>query len=203
MTAAPDAAERVLSFWIGPLDADGLASPEYSRRWYTKDPAFDAEIREKFEADRFALDEGLRLDWLATPRGRLAAIIVLDQFSRNMYRGTADMFSTDALALRIAEEGITAGADRGLAASERSFFYMPFMHSEDLAMQARSVALFTGWRDGTEGRARASAENALGYAIKHRDLVVKWGRFPHRTLILGRTASKEELEFLKQPGSGF
>jgi uncharacterized protein (DUF924 family) len=175
--------DDVLGFWFG-------QPPE---RWFRKDPVFDQEIRARFTALHGELGLGEHDDWLATPRGRLAAIIVLDQFSRNMFRDTPGMFDSDARALAIALEGLARGDDRALGDAERQFFYMPLMHAEDLACQDRCVELF----------AAAGNANALRFAELHRDIVRRFGRFPHRNALLGRSSTPEEVEFLTQPGSSF
>ncbi len=183
--------EDVLAFWLGALDEQGRADEEHQKRWWTKDAAFDQEIRDRFSAAHGELMAGGHREWLDTARGRLAAIVVLDQFSRNMFRGTPASFASDPLALELAEEGIARGMDRELRADERQFFYMPLMHSEDVAAQDRCVALF------------AALPYALQYAEQHRHIVKRFGRFPHRNAILGRESTPDEGEFLKQPESSF
>jgi uncharacterized protein (DUF924 family) len=130
-------------------------------------------------------------------------VIVLDQFSRNMFRGTARMFDGDAKALAVAADGVKIGLDRALHGHERVFFYMPFMHSEDLATQERGVELFKGLRDHSEGRTREMVGGIVDYARKHRDIIARWGRFPHRNLLIERESTPAEAEFLRQPGSSF
>lgn len=174
--------DEVLAFWF--------ADPT---RWWKKDPAFDAEVQGRFLALHDAIMRGEREDWLATPRGALAYVVVLDQFSRNMFRGTGRMFASDARALAAARRALARGDDRALAADERIFLYMPFMHSEDIADQDRCVALFTA----------SPSEEQLRYAEMHRDIIRRFGRFPHRNALLGRASTPEEEEFLKQPGSSF
>jgi len=173
--------EDVLGFWF----AD-------SKRWWTKDTAFDAEIRDRFLGLHDAVERGAREEWLETARGALAYVIVLDQFSRNMFRGSARMFEGDERALSAARSAIDRGFDQGLSTDERSFLYMPFMHSEDIADQDRSVQLFA-----------STVPESLSYAEKHRAVVRRFGRFPHRNALLARASTAEELEFLKQPGSSF
>lgn len=195
--------ERVLSFWFGQLDEQGRASEETAARWWKKDSAFDQQIREEFEAEHRAILAGQREDWLKTPRGRLAYIIVLDQFSRNMYRGTPQMFAADDWALRAALEGIEQGMDRFLATDERVFFYMSLMHSEELKIQDRSVEVFSSYCNEVDGELQQRIGKNLDFAVRHRDIIVRWGRFPHRNAILGRTSTAEELAFLEQPNSSF
>ena len=181
MTSALPTSEDVLAFWF----AD-------SGRWWKKDVAFDAEVRERFLALHEAIDRGEREDWLESPRGALAYVIVLDQFSRNMFRGTARSFASDARARAAALRAVEGGDDRTLSGDERMFVYMPFMHSEDLADQDRSCALFAACRP-----------DHLRYAELHRDVIRRFGRFPHRNVILGRASTPEERKFLEQPGSSF
>lgn len=195
--------ERILSFWFGELDAEGLATADVQRRWFTKDEAFDAHLRDEYLADHRAIVAEEREHWLVDPRGRLAYVIVLDQFSRNMFRGTAAMFATDPQALRAAKGGIVKGADRALQPAERQFLYMPFMHSEALADQKRCIELFTGLRDESEGKVRDMAEYSLRYSVQHHDIIERFGRFPHRNAILERPSTPEETKFLEGPNSGF
>jgi uncharacterized protein (DUF924 family) len=203
MTPIDEEGEEVLRFWFGELDREGRAAPEAKARWWRKDAAFDQLIRDRFGPLHDAVMAGERDRWLATPRGRLAAIIVLDQFSRNMFRGSGRMHAGDARALALAREGVGLGVDRQLAHDERGLFYMPFMHSESLADQDRCVELFSSWRDELEGPLRAQVAGLLTYAEKHRDIVRRFGRFPHRNALLGRQSTPEENEFLNQPGSSF
>ena len=172
--------EEVLAFWF--------ADPA---RWWRKDAAFDAEIRARFEGLHGEIERGEHDDWCATARGALAYVIVLDQFSRNMFRGTARMFASDARALAAARAAIGRGDHHTLATQEQTFLYMPFMHSEELADQERAVELF-----GARG-------DEASYAVRHRDIVRRFGRFPHRNELLGRPSTPEELAFLSEPGSSF
>jgi uncharacterized protein (DUF924 family) len=202
MTALP-ASEDVLEYWFGALDVNGCADAEHVRRWWSKDPALDAEIRARFAPLQAAALSGRLTSWRDTARGSLAYIVVLDQFSRNMFRDTAAMFGGDALALDAALSGIELGMDRALRLDERSTFYMPLMHSEELALQERCVQLFQAFADEASGSARENLQSRVGYAERHRDIVRKFGRFPHRNALLGRTSTPAEIEFLKGPGSSF
>jgi len=195
--------EEVLAFWLGPLDRDGLASDAQCARWYRKDPSFDAEVLARFGATWSALMRGAHDDWRAAPRSLLAYVIVLDQFSRNMFRGKSQSFAGDARALSAAREGIAQGLERALVGHERVFLYMPFMHSEQLATQDECVTLFEAFRDASAGALRKVLEENVGYAVRHRDVIAEWGRFPHRNQVLDRTSTAEEMDFLKQPGSSF
>jgi uncharacterized protein (DUF924 family) len=184
-------AAEVLRFWFG--DAPGVARPE----WFRKDDAFDAAIAGRFGA---LIDTALAGDldgWADDPRSGLALVIVLDQFPRNVFRGTPRAFAGDARALAVAEGLVSRGEDSRLLAVERWFLYLPFEHSEALAVQKRSVELFARLRDDT-GEA-----GPLEWAWRHYDVVVRFGRFPHRNAILGRESTPAEREFLAQPGSSF
>jgi uncharacterized protein (DUF924 family) len=189
-------AEDVLTFWMG----DGS---RFRDEWFRRDEAFDAEVRARFEGVLDAASRGDLDAWATTPRGRLALVVVLDQFSRNALRGTARSFAQDTRAQRTATEGIDRGEDRGLPPLERMFLYMPLMHAEDRAAQARSVALFEELaRDAPAGLERALAD-ALRFARMHRDIVERFGRFPHRNATLGRESTAAEVEFSKKDGPGF
>jgi uncharacterized protein (DUF924 family) len=176
--------EDVLGFWFGEL------RPE---QWFKKDAALDQEITRRFGDLHRTLAHGVPADWLATARGALAAVIVLDQFPRNMFRGGAAAFATDGLALSVAEAAIAKGFDARLGVSERKFLYLPFEHAEDGAAQARSVQLYQALGD----------KDALDYALRHKAIIDRFQRFPHRNAALGRTSTAEELAFLKEPGSSF
>ncbi len=173
--------QAVLAFW---RDAG------YDK-WFTRNDDFDREIRERFLATHEAAALGRLADWEASAEGALALMILLDQFPRNMFRGTARAFATDKLAREIATRALDKGFDRDTPAKLRSFFYLPFEHSEDLADQERSLALYRALGD----------ENNMKYADIHADIIRKFGRFPHRNEILGRQTTAEEQAFLD--GGGF
>ena len=194
---------HVLDFWFGSFDAAGLADAAHQARWWKKDPAFDAELRQRFGAEVLAAAAGKRDLWLVTPRGRLAVVILLDQCSRNIFRDTPAMFAQDARALAIACDGLERGDDRDLQTDERAFLYLPLMHSESLADQERCVILFAALRDRLSGPARERLAGNARFAVAHRDIIARFGRFPHRNSILGRPSTPEELQFLTEPGSSF
>lgn len=179
-------ANEVLRFWFG----EGAERGKAHKRWFEKNAAFDAEVRERF----LPLYEALagNEEWLARPEECLARIIVLDQFPRNMFRGSARAFATDAQALAAARHAVAHGFDRDLLPVERQFVYLPFEHSESLADQERACELM-----------RPLGEELFDWALRHKQIIERFGRFPHRNAILGRESTPEELEFLKQPGSGF
>ncbi len=186
--------EAILEFWFGrPGTAEYGTARDF---WFRKDPAFDAELRARFgQAIETALAGGFA-EW-SSPRGALAQILLLDQFTRNCFRETPRAFAGDSLALRLAEEAIARGDDRALASAERWFMYMPFVHAESPAAQERSVALFRRLRDET------GLADPLPWAERHAEVVRRFGRFPHRNAILDRTSTPEEIAFLTTPGSRF
>ena len=189
-------AQAVLDFWF--LAPDNPGHGQSRAEWFRKDDAFDAQIRERFGAlIDTAIDGGLR-DWAAPPRGALALILVLDQFTRNVYRDTPRAFAGDAQALELAIALTQDGQDQQLEPTLRAFVYMPFEHAEDLAMQSRAVELFQLLTQSREG-----FESMLDYAQRHQEVIARFGRFPHRNAILGRDSTPEELAFLQQPGSRF
>ena len=191
----PVAWQPVLDFWFLPEGDPGhlQSRPE----WFRKDPAFDAAIRECFADDIARALAGGFPDWDADPRGALARILLLDQFTRNVHRDAPQAFAGDPLALAAAEALVDGGLDRGLPWVCRWFVYLPFEHAEDPVMQERSVALF----DALAGE--SGLEGLTEYAVRHRDIIARFGRFPHRNRMLGRTSTPDEIEFLTLPGSGF
>jgi len=193
--AGRDEAAAVLAFWFG---EPGSAEHGKSRAaWFAKDAAFDAEIRRRFLALHASAALGERDRWRGSPDTLLALVIVLDQFSRNLHRDDARAFSQDAAALAAAQEMIARGWDRERLPVERQFVYLPFEHAEDLALQDRSIELFTSLE------AFAETRGLTEWAEKHRVIIRRFGRFPHRNPALGRASTPEEVAFLKEPGSGF
>ena len=190
-------AQEVLDFCFLPP-----ADPDYGKprdAWFRKDDACDAAIAARFGATiEQAVAGGLR-DWdQLGPAGTLARIVLLDQFTRNAWRGTSASFSGDALALAAARQLADSGADQSLLPVQRWFAYMPFEHAEDARMQERAVDLFTVLAAANEGY-----EDVLDYAHRHRGVIARFGRFPHRNEILGRASTDDEIAFLAQPGSRF
>lgn len=194
--------ERVLSFWFGDGPFDETMKPREA--WWKKDPAFDQEIKTLFEDDYEGLIAGEREHWLQSARGLLAAIIVLDQFSRNMYRDTPKMYAADEHARNYANEMIAKHMDQAIGVSARPFIYMPLMHSENITDQEECVALFEALVADAPEAAKDALSKNLDFAKQHRDIVLKFGRFPHRNKIFpGRESTPEEEAFLKEPGSSF
>lgn len=177
-------ADDVLHFWF-----EEIAPGQH----FATDAALDAVIRRRFgrawEAARYCE----LWTWRATPRGRLAEILVLDQFSRNLHRGSPLAFAQDGLALALAQELVAGQHDRGLPATERAFAYMPYMHSESLAIHDQAMLLFN----------QPGLENNLHFEVRHRDIIARFGRYPHRNAALGRASTPDEATFLSEPGSSF
>jgi uncharacterized protein (DUF924 family) len=174
----------VIDFWFEELTP---------KQWFAKDEALDALIATRFESAWGAACRAELWAWRATPQGRLAEILVLDQFSRNMHRDHPMAFAQDALALVLAQEAVAQGADQALTTRQRPFLYMPYMHSESLLVHEEALRLFD----------QPGLEENLRFEHRHRDILLRFGRYPHRNAILGRDSSAEELTFLEQPGSGF
>ena len=186
---------QVLEFWFG---APGSPEAQHARReWFAKDAAFDAEIGRRFGATIEAALAGALEGWAQAPHPALALIVVLDQFTRNVFRDTPRAFSGDPAALALARSVVDRGWHEQLAPLQRVFVYLPFEHSEDIVDQCESLRLFGLLRDDPQ------AGGMLEWAIKHYDVVERFGRFPHRNAILGRESTPQELAFLAQPGSRF
>ena len=196
--------EQVLDFWFGSCGTDGALDPAKRKMWFGDGRKYDAEIREKFgplheRAGRGELDA----EWAVTPRGRIALIVVLDQLSRHIHRGTPLAFAQDPAAQKLSLDGLNRNVDRELIPAHRSFFYMPFEHAEDLELQRLGVRCFDGLARTVTDDLRKDYEGFHDYAVRHRDIIKRFGRFPHRNAVLGRQSTPEETEFLKQPGSSF
>jgi uncharacterized protein (DUF924 family) len=179
--ASPD---EILHFWFNEL------SP---KDWFRKDPDLDNRIAARFGETYESVRHQIPDDWLTTPEGYLAAVIVFDQFPRNMFRDDPRAFATDAMALALSKRAIAEGLDAKLDVDKRAFLYMPFQHAEDGADQARCVELFAALGKPVE----------LDFANRHKAIIDRFGRFPHRNAILGRTSTEEEIAFLLEPGSSF
>jgi uncharacterized protein (DUF924 family) len=175
---------NILHFWFTELT---------HKQHYAKDAALDDAIRNRFGATLEAAARCELFTWRAAPEGRLAEVLVLDQFSRNVYRDTARAFAQDALSLALAQELVASGQDRSLPLVYRRFAYMPYMHSESKGVHAQAVALFS----------QPGMEDSLRFELRHQDIIDRFGRYPHRNAILGRESTPEELAFLSEPGSSF
>jgi uncharacterized protein (DUF924 family) len=190
-------AQEVRDFWFGAPGSEAAGQPR--KEWFVKSDAFDEEIKQRFGATiNQALAGGLR-EWDAEgSQGVLARILVLDQFTRNAYRNKPESFAGDALGLAAARQLADSGAHKQLPPLQRAFAYMPFEHAEDAFMQERAVELFT-----TLAAEHPGFDDMLDYAHRHRGVIARFGRFPHRNEILGRASTPDEVDFLRQPGSRF
>lgn len=193
----PARIEAILSFWFGLSRTDPSAVPERLQRWFGVDAEFDAQIRRQFGELHTAAAAGELSEWEQTPRGTLALILLLDQFSRNLFRGTPEAFAEDAVAQRLCLEGIGRGHHEILAPMEQGFFYMPLQHAEHLHLQEQSVRCYRSLLQESAPEWRPHIQHMLDYAIEHRDIIQRFGRFPHRNAILGRQSTPEEEAFLE------
>jgi uncharacterized protein (DUF924 family) len=176
--------ERVLTFWFEEIEPQS---------WWSTDPALDEQIRKRYLGLLERAKQGELYAWRASPEGRLAEILVLDQFSRNIHRNTPQAFSQDPIALVLAQEAVATHAHRGLPPTQRTFMLMPYMHSESRLVHVQAEALF---------REFGPADN-YDFELRHKAIVDRFGRYPHRNEVLGRASTQEEIEFLRQPGSKF
>lgn len=175
---------EIINFWFKDVDKSS---------WFVKSNRFDQLIIDKYSAIHEKAMKGELYEWRATAKGRLAEIIILDQFSRNMFRDTAKSFASDILALVLSQEAVLQSVDNELTQAEKNFLYMPYMHSESLKIHEITMGLYE----------RNGSESTLNFEIKHRDIIEKFGRYPHRNAILGRKSTTEEITFLSQPNSAF
>ncbi len=175
---------KILRFWFEEINQS---------QWWAKDQKLDELIIKRFSDIHSKATRCELFEWRENPQGRLAEIIVLDQFSRNMFRGSPRSFACDSLALALSQEAVAAGADEALNPTERSFLYLPFMHSESLKIHALAETLYQ----------KLGIQSNLDFEVKHKQIIEKFGRYPHRNDILGRTSTEDEIVFLTQPGSGF
>lgn len=206
MVAAHDVIETpdaVLDFWFGPPGSASEIATRQRALWFGKSEANDRRVTEQFSSTLAAAAAGKLDDWAASPRHRLALVIVLDQFPHHVYRGRAESFATDPQALAQTLDALAAGEDAHLAPIERVFLYLPLEHAESLDSQARSVALYAALAAEAPENERPLFADFLKYAEAHRDVVARFGRYPHRNALLGRPSTPEEIAFLKQPGSRF
>lgn len=176
--------QEVINFWFEEVEP---------RQWWIKDEAFDQLIRERFSTVHGQAERCELFSWRRSAPGRLAEIVVLDQFSRNMFRGHPRAFSQDHMALILAQEAVSQGIDEQLPPRQRSFIYLPYMHSESLVIHEQAEELYR----------RLGDSSSLEYEIKHKRIIERFGRYPHRNEILGRESTEEEKAFLKEPGSSF
>jgi uncharacterized protein (DUF924 family) len=188
--------DDVLEFWIGAPATDHDGFMKKVQRWFRGSPELDAEIRQKFGAAVQSARDGALDEWATTPRGRLALIILLDQFTRNLYRGTPRTYENDARALALCEAGLDQHADADLGYEERLFLYMPLAHSEDVTRQERNVALQTAAANSGPTELQKSYAVSVAHAKGYLEQIRRFGRFPHRNAVLSRTCTQDEMAFL-------
>jgi uncharacterized protein (DUF924 family) len=197
------ARDELLELWFGDATDDAIVAQRQSDLWWGQSAETDEMLGCRFGQLASAAAAGVLDHWSGSPRGRLALILLLDQLPRAIHRGTADAFAQDERARRVANNGISSGADRLLRPIERVFFYLPLEHSEDRADQRRSVAFFEDLSGSVPEAWRSTFETFVDFAVRHKEIIDRFGRFPHRNAILGRVSTPEEVEFLKVPGSAF
>ena len=202
-TQLPAGAAAVLSFWLGEVPLCNDAALEKRAMWFSKSEALDAEIAHRFGDDVLDAQAGEYQHWEQTPEGTLALLILLDQFSRNIWRGKPASFSCDAQALALAKRALSQGRDAQVASVARIFFYLPLEHAEDMACQHAAVAALEHLAACADAKTYDFLQVTAEYARKHREVVAQFGRFPHRNRILGRPSTATEEVYLAQPGAGF
>lgn len=202
---SPASADEVLAFWLGAARPDNAQALLIKQQWFTKSDTLDAQIRARFEPTVQAALAGQLDHWAGDAWSCLALLVLLDQFTRNMYRGTPQAFGGDARALAVAQRAMAQGLDQQLPGVTRIFVYLPLEHAEDLAMQEASVAAFAQLAAAHTGAGDEQAffAGTLDYAHRHQEVIAQFGRFPHRNAILGRPSTPQERDYLAQPGAGF
>ncbi len=196
--------EEILRYWFGPIEGEGwLAAPGREEIWFRGGDEVDETLRLRFGPDVEVALAGGYADWTSTPRGRLARILLLDQFTRNIHRGKPDAFAGDPIALPMALEALASGEDRALRPIERVFLYLPLEHAEDPAIQRRCVDAYRALAQAAPPDSGSTYDGFVDYATRHQVIVDRFGRFPHRNRILGRASTPEEEAFLLEPGSSF
>lgn len=193
----------ICEFWFGSSQDDLEIVQQRSKLWWSKNPDVDIEIKARFSSYLPKVANGKLEVWQQTPIGTLALILLTDQFSRNMFRGTAQAFAYDAIARTLCKQGLKDGTDQCLRPIQRVFFYLPLEHSESLADQEHCIQLFQRLTAESDPRLKDTFEHYVDFAIRHRDIIGRFGRFPHRNAILNRDSTQAEAEFLKTPGSSF
>ncbi len=200
MTQSPT---DIIHFWFGDSTDDASVAHRQAALWWSKNPAVDAQIRERFEATLLAAAAGSLDAWAESATGRLALILLTDQMTRNMYRDTSQAFAFDALALHWCKSGLELRMDLQLRPIQRVFFYLPLEHSESREDQRLSVQLFGELAASVTPELKSMFAGYLDFAQRHQAIIERFDRFPHRNTLLNRVSSTEELAFLQQPGSGF
>jgi uncharacterized protein (DUF924 family) len=190
----PPGSRDILQFWF---------DPAHAAHWFAADAGFDAQIRARFSGATKEAGQGHLDGWAESPDSWLALLILLDQFPRNLYRGDARAWAADVKAQRLALSGLDERFDQSLPPLKRVFAYLPLEHAEDIGLQQRSVALFEALHVAAAPAERARYADFLDYARRHREVIARFGRFPHRNAVLGRASTPEEISYLAQPGAGF
>lgn len=203
MTMPAETPASILAFWFGEEPARAATNPDCARLWWSKQPAVDETMRLRFGGLVQQAGGGALGAWAETAEGRLALILLADQFTRNIHRGTPAAFSLDPLAQAWAQDGLASGAFAGLLPIQRLFTLMPLEHAESLPLQDECVERMKALRDETGPAERATFDGFVDYAERHREIIQRFGRFPHRNAILGRASTPEEEAFLLTPGSSF
>lgn len=188
-------AEELLDFWLGPEPERDTPAKAVAERWWVADAEFDRQVAARWGDVLEQASAGGQRDWEATPRGRLALVVLFDQFSRNIYRDKPGMYENDEQAVALTINALDRGDEQQLRAAERLFLYMPLMHAEELELQERCVRLIHGLAAD-----HSYFEQHADFAERHRNVVARFGRFPHRNSVLGRTSTAEEIEFLLEGG---
>ncbi len=203
MHATQETPLSIKQFWFGDSDDDRLTGQRQAALWWSKNDALDCQVRQRFETALAAAEQGALDAWADTPDGLLALVLLTDQFPRNMYRGHARAFAFDALARSWCRQALEQHSDQALRPIERVFLYLPLEHSERLADQERAVQLFQALVDGVPAERQDIYRGYLDYAHRHHEVIARFGRFPHRNAVLGRSSTPQELEFLAGPRSSF
>jgi uncharacterized protein (DUF924 family) len=198
-----ETADTILHYWFGDQAGDVQTAQSQAPLWWKKSAQVDAEIKERFGECVVRAGAGGLDTWADEPRGRLALILLCDQFTRHIYRDTPQAFSLDYRAQAWTKEGLAQQADQALRPIERVFFYLPLEHSESMSDQDDAVRLFEQLKASVPAEAKDTFDRFLDYALRHRETIARFGRFPHRNAALGRPSTEEEIAFLKQPGSSF
>ncbi len=196
-------AQRVLDYWFSGSDLDAPTLDSRMDRWFGSNPELDREITERFGELVCRASAGELDEWAGQPEGRLALIILLDQFRRNIYRGKPEAFARDRHALRLCIEGTMGGDHKHLTAEQRIFFFMPLQHAESLQIQEKSVSIYNALADSVSGTLRETFATCAHFAELHHDIIAEFGRFPHRNAVLGRENSSEEAAYLAEQVPSF
>lgn len=195
--------QKILEYWFGELDEHGRADESRFKLWFGKSEETDQYLTENYTELLESAKRGELDAWKENAEGLVAFIVLLDQFSRNIYRDTAEMYAADEQVLNAAKHGVETGMDKEMPISHKVVTYMPFMHSENLEDQEQCIELFKNLQNEVPEAVKESVQGNIDYAIKHRDVVKEYGRFPHRNQILGRESTDKEKEYLSNPDAGF